>query len=117
MPETYTLHVDDAGMLWAGTSRGLYHRQPRPRAEVQAGETPFVFVHDPLIPDHEPVLIQLASAFDGRLFMASPQGLFIRAFDGSTRQYTKRDGLPATRVHDVFVVDRPRLLASRVREG
>jgi hypothetical protein len=105
MPETYSLHVDMQGKLWAGTSRGIYHRIPRGRDELRLGEAPFEFIHEPLIPDHEPVITQLASAFDGRLFVASPQGLFVHALDGSSRQYSSRDGLPATRIHDVFVID------------
>ena len=105
LPETYALHVDEQGRLWAGTALGLYYRAARDRDVIGVDEVPFEFIHEPLIPHYEPTITQLASAFDGRLFAASPQGLFVRALDGSTRQYTAREGLPATRVHDVFVVD------------
>ena len=105
LPPTYALYLDDQGTLWAGTSNGLYKRQARTRLELVSGEAPMDFVHVSLIPNHEPVITQLAGSFDGRLFAASPQGLFIHSADGSARQYTSRDGLPATRVHDVFVIN------------
>ena len=103
LPATYALFLDEGGTLWAGTSNGLYRRQARTRLELVADEAPMDFVHVPLIPDHEPMITQLAGTFDGRLFAASPQGLFVLSADGSARQYTAHDGLPSTRVHDVFV--------------
>ena len=105
MPATYALYIDDDGVLWAGTSKGLYRRQPRTRLELVSDEAPMDFIHVSLIPNHEPLVTQLTGSFDARLFAASPQGLFVRSADGSTRQYTSRDGLPATRVHDIFVIN------------
>ena len=105
MPATYAFYIDDLGVLWAGTSNGLYRRQARTRQELVSGEAPMDFIHEAMIPNHEPTLTQLSGSFDGRLFAASPQGFFVRSGDGVTRQYTKYDGLPATRVHDVFVIN------------
>lgn len=105
LPECYSFFIDDQGTLWVGTARGLYRRIQRPRDELVTGEAPFYFVQESLIPDFEPVLTQLAGSFDGRLFAASPQGLFVRSPDGSTRQYTAQEGIPATRIHDVFVIN------------
>ena len=105
MPSTYAFYIDDSGVLWAGTSNGLYRRQARTRQELVSGEAPMDFIHEPMIPNHEPTLTQLSGSFDGRLFAASPQGFFVRSADGVTRQYTKFDGLPATRIHDIFVIN------------
>ena len=105
LPESYCLFIDDRGTLWVGTAKGLYQRVQRPRDQLDGNEAPFYFVHETLIPGHEPVLTQLTGSFDGRLFAASPQGLFVRSPDGSARQYTSHDGLPATRVHDIFVIN------------
>jgi hypothetical protein len=105
MPPTYALHIDEKGELWAGTAQGLYRRQARTRLELVSEEAPMDFVHEPLIPNHEPTITQLTGSFDGRLFAGSPQGLFVRSADGSSRQYTAEDGLPATRIHDVFVIN------------
>ena len=94
VPATYDLWTDDEGVLWAATAKGLYRRVARSPFDTPVGEEPFYFEHLPLIPSFEPVLTRVIGTFDGRLFMASQRGLFVRSPDGRVQQYTAKHGLP-----------------------
>lgn len=104
MPATLDLLTDRAGVLWAATSAGLYRRVALSPSEIVEGGSPFAFEHIELIPNLEPLLSSISQTGDGRLLMGSPRGLFVRAVDGATTQYTAQDGLPATEVVSVFTV-------------
>ena len=104
LPTTLDLYTDRAGVLWAATSAGLYRRVALSPEDIVEGGSPFAFEHIELIPELEPMLTSLTQTGDGRLVMGSPRGLFVRAVDGVTAQYTARDGLPATEVVGVYTV-------------
>jgi hypothetical protein len=105
LPPVYDLFVDHYGVLWIATAQGLYRRLARSLAEINFNEAPFEAEHLSLIPGFEPSLTRIQGTFDDRIFAASPRGLFLRSADGITRQFTRLDGLPSTRVHDVFVIN------------
>ena len=105
LPPTYDFYVDDLGTLWVATASGLYRRRARLSDEIALGEPPFEFEHISFIPGFEPTLTRLTGSADGRIYGASPRGLFVRSPDGHVHQYTSKDGLPATRVHDIFVIN------------
>lgn len=104
MPTTLDLLTDRDGILWAATTSGLYRRVSLNPVDIVEGGSPFAFEHIELIPNLEPVLTSLTQSGDGRLLMGSSRGLFVRAVDGITTQYTAHDGLPATEVVSVFTV-------------
>lgn len=105
LPPIFDLFVDQKGVLWAGSSQGLYRRTLLNRNQVAFNEAPFEMEFLSLVPDFEPTLTRIKGSADGRIYAASPRGLFVRSPDGKSYQYTYQDGLPDNRVQDIFVVN------------
>jgi signal transduction histidine kinase/ligand-binding sensor domain-containing protein len=101
------------GTIWCGTMKHLYrlHRQGE-RFEllpvdigILAGPAKQVHVLD-LLEDRR-----------GSLWVASFSGLVRRRPDGSTEQYTKRDGLPDNNIHDLLEDHQGQLWAGTRLDG
>ena len=94
------------GTIWCGTMKHLYRLERHGerfellRVDIGTGEHPKKLAVLDLLEDRR-----------GTLWMASFSGVFRRQPDGSTEQFTKREGLPDNNIHDLLEDHRGRLWA------
>jgi ligand-binding sensor domain-containing protein/two-component sensor histidine kinase len=87
------------GVIWVGTSRGLY-RLDKP----ETGRESLKAV-DIGIPNEYPeqrIIADVLEDSHGSLWVATPSGLYRRWRDGNAARYTRRDGLPHDFMSDLF---------------